>query len=648
MVTISLILILAYGGKVNPIQSQSENEEQILTLQYPNTLGPGDFQFLTATERYIYGAVMASLYIYHFPTSDQLIPELADGDPIISSDGKTYTVNLNKDLKFSNGNSLTADDVVFSYNVYLTPEINWIWYDYGFFYPAIISYLESNNSIIAIDSSTVQFKFQQTSVKILDILTFPIIEKASYIDKFTNCGNGVSEDCRWQYDETTAMVDIDDRYMQGAGPFMFESFVNKADSQTLILVKNPNYHNKEVWADKLVFEFLGENSPVTNKDIMANGETDIFVRWGIPFGFSHSDLNGFPDYTTLLTPARDQQRIELNLLHPYFGSGELIPDGNGISNNDEIQAIQIRHAISHILDREYIINELAGFQGNGIPGVTPILPFIPGFNSNLPPHTFSLETARSYMENAGFNFVNIIDVNNDGDYGDPGDTTFFNVTLLSPYGNPAREKYANYTEFQLPKIGIGVSHERTSFPNMRDRSWGWAVEENVPLYDEGGYDILFVGYNFDATVKFQMGAGFHGKGLCSNSDLRFRCTNFINYQNAELDNLIDSYDFELFDSDNRVEIMGDIQQILYDEMPTITLYYSEPSIVLKKEVSGVDPIMWPQVYTAWQFVKKEGWTNPATNLDDNDDVLADIPAVPAIVGGIVLVGLVVIGMQRRK
>lgn len=42
------------------------------------------------------------------------IPDLAESDPVISPDGRTYTFIIKKDAKFHNGKKVTADDIVFT------------------------------------------------------------------------------------------------------------------------------------------------------------------------------------------------------------------------------------------------------------------------------------------------------------------------------------------------------------------------------------------------------------------------------------------------------------------------------------------------------------------------------------------------------
>src|ERR1700704_5933700 len=46
-----------------------------------------------------------------------VVPDLADGMPSISSDKKVWTVKLRKDAKWSDGSAITAGDVVMSGNM---------------------------------------------------------------------------------------------------------------------------------------------------------------------------------------------------------------------------------------------------------------------------------------------------------------------------------------------------------------------------------------------------------------------------------------------------------------------------------------------------------------------------------------------------
>jgi oligopeptide transport system substrate-binding protein len=51
-----------------------------------------------------------------FDLNLNVVPDLADGMPTISADGLTYTFKLRKDTTFSNGDAVTAKDVLYSWN----------------------------------------------------------------------------------------------------------------------------------------------------------------------------------------------------------------------------------------------------------------------------------------------------------------------------------------------------------------------------------------------------------------------------------------------------------------------------------------------------------------------------------------------------
>ena len=55
------------------------------------------------------------------PARLRLAPELAEAEPVVSRDGRTYTFTIRKDARFSDGAPVTARDVVHSLERILTP-----------------------------------------------------------------------------------------------------------------------------------------------------------------------------------------------------------------------------------------------------------------------------------------------------------------------------------------------------------------------------------------------------------------------------------------------------------------------------------------------------------------------------------------------
>ena len=87
------------------------------TLRFPiqddiQTLDPGHVSSavdITFTQEMYTG-------LYKFDNTNKIVNSIATGPPDISSDGKTYTFHMRKDVKFSNGDPVKAADVIYSWN----------------------------------------------------------------------------------------------------------------------------------------------------------------------------------------------------------------------------------------------------------------------------------------------------------------------------------------------------------------------------------------------------------------------------------------------------------------------------------------------------------------------------------------------------
>jgi len=53
--------------------------------------------------------------LYHYDEGTGHVPVLADGEPQVSNGGSTWTVNINENAQFQNGDSVTASDVKYSF-----------------------------------------------------------------------------------------------------------------------------------------------------------------------------------------------------------------------------------------------------------------------------------------------------------------------------------------------------------------------------------------------------------------------------------------------------------------------------------------------------------------------------------------------------
>jgi oligopeptide transport system substrate-binding protein len=109
------MVALACGGNNSSGGGETLAADQ--TLSFPiqddvQTLDPGHVSSgvdITFTQEVFDG-------LYKFDNNLKVVPDIASGMPDISSDGKTYTFKLRKDVKFSNGDPVKASDVLYSWN----------------------------------------------------------------------------------------------------------------------------------------------------------------------------------------------------------------------------------------------------------------------------------------------------------------------------------------------------------------------------------------------------------------------------------------------------------------------------------------------------------------------------------------------------
>lgn len=98
-----------YGGMLNAYGFTSFSSYNPFT----NTDNPGPFMYLETG---------ANLFMPD-PRDNQPVPHMAAAQPIISEDGKVYTIKLRKGLKFSDGTEITARDFVTTWKLHADKEL---------------------------------------------------------------------------------------------------------------------------------------------------------------------------------------------------------------------------------------------------------------------------------------------------------------------------------------------------------------------------------------------------------------------------------------------------------------------------------------------------------------------------------------------
>ena len=113
---IALLVVLIVGGpsSATPAPEPLAADQ---TLSFPIAQDAADFDpalISTPADVDILRNVFSGLY--RFDQQLREVPDLAVGQPTVSADGLTYTFALRHDGRFSNGDPITADDFIYSWN----------------------------------------------------------------------------------------------------------------------------------------------------------------------------------------------------------------------------------------------------------------------------------------------------------------------------------------------------------------------------------------------------------------------------------------------------------------------------------------------------------------------------------------------------
>ncbi|MHA1739524.1 MAG: ABC transporter substrate-binding protein [Candidatus Heimdallarchaeota archaeon] len=165
---------------------------------------------------------------------------------------------------------------------------------------------------------------------------------------------------------------------------------------------------------------------------------------------------------------------------------------------------------------------------------------------------------------------------------------FFSISILAPNSNPARNQWATLMVEQLPKIGIEVDiFDHTSWSQIYPRTWDYPGPYPIPSYAEGGYDILFVGWGWG--LDWDPTGLFDTPGIVPNGD------NFYQYSSQEMDDAIGNYTASFITAD-RIEYAEDIQALLYEDLPQITIIYPRSLYPMNEDFEGWDSLLWASTY----------------------------------------------------
>ncbi len=403
----------------------------------PKTLNPLNSN--DASSREVIAQTTADL-IHINRSSQQPEPALASSWKV-SSDGLRYTVQLRKGLRFSDGVAFDADDVVFSFKVYLDEKVDAAQRD---------SLMPGGKAILVKKTSpyTVTFELAQ-----------PYASAERLFDSVAILPRHLLEESYTQGKLARAWgLNTSPQEMAGLGPFCLKKYV---PGQRLTLERNPYYWRVDrrgkrlPYLDEMTFLFTGNEDAEVMR--FESGETDILNRisaQNYAVLEKEEGSRGLQLYD--LGPGLEYNFLLFNLNSSLPGKAAEVA-----AKQTWFREVRFRQAISAAIDRE-AMNRIV-YLGRGAPLWTIVTPGNKlWFDSSIPRPARSLDHSRELLKAAGFSWKP------DGTLID-GRGTPVDFSIITSASSNQRTEMATMIQQDLKEIGIRVEVVPLEFRAMLDR-----------------------------------------------------------------------------------------------------------------------------------------------------------------------------------
>ena len=263
----------------------------------------------------------------------------------VSGDGKTYTFNLRKGVKFHNGRELEASDVKFSLERLTNPDIP---APYG-------SFLEPVQTVEAPEKRKVVITLSEPNASLLVNLSIPTM---AVVPK----------------EEVESRGDLND-FMSGSGPFKFKE---RTPGSRLLLEKNSDYYiDGRPYIDELAVLILSDETARTAA--LRTGDVDMIDN--VPFK-DVASLQGDSSISVLGGPSLNYTSWLVNVKKEPFDD------------------VKVRQALAWGLNRQEVVDK--GFDGLGRPleGTALIPPYWAGSDKKI--YGTDYDKAKQLLAEAGF------------------------------------------------------------------------------------------------------------------------------------------------------------------------------------------------------------------------------------------------------
>jgi len=335
-------------------------------------------------------------------------------------------------------------------------------------------------------------------------------------------------------------------YPVGTGPYKIANSWSE-NYQEIILARNEEWWGEEPYLDSIKVKVFRDNRQA--RSAFQSGQVDLIDTPVI--------------YANAFTESGNVNLYRY-LTHNYEFLG---------FNNDHpiLKDVQIRKAIAFAIDRKGIISEVYLNNAEAVDVPIPTNSWL--YDAKQRVYDYDPERAKQILKESGWNDT---DGNGILDKIINGQKVELYFRIITNQDNDMRKDALDLVVKQLEEVGIKAEAVFLD--------WNEMVEQVLP---EGQFDAILGGYYLDAfpDLRFAFHSREMGNGL----------NNFIRYQNADFDRLLDEIDM-ISSKALLKEHFQSIQKHLVEQLPIISLYFRTASLIVNENIKGIRHPMEMNIY----------------------------------------------------
>jgi peptide/nickel transport system substrate-binding protein len=490
----------------------------------------------------------------------EITPELAESLPEVSEDGLRYVFTLREGLKWSDGEPLTADDVVFTYNdLIFNEEIPTSSRDV-----MRIGQSQQLPKVEKLDQRRIAFTLPEKFAPFMrTVAGAEIMPKHILAPTLEKDADGKLKFLEmWKVNSPVSEI-------VGAGPYVLSDY---RPGERVILKRNPYYWEQpKPYVDEFVFQQVSSADTALLR--FRSGDLDIYGLRGEDFQLlkKEEDKRKFTIYNS--GPNTGQTFVMFNLnkgRNPETGKPFVDPVRSKWFNE-----VKFRQAVAYAIDRDSMVTNI--FRGLGEPQNSPISVPSPYFMSEaegLKAYNYDPEKAKQLLGEAGFTY------DGEGRLHDRDGNLVRFTLLTNADSNPVRGAIGSQIKNDLDQIGITVDFTGIDFNILISRLDNTKEWEAIILGFTGGVEP-YSGRNLwavDANIHmFNQGAKGDEPPIPGRE---------IYDWERKIDNLLLS-SAQVIDENERKQVLNEFQQTVQEYLPMIHLVVPYSLGAVRDRIEGI-------------------------------------------------------------